>query len=107
MSIAAVSSMSDIDAAQIENQTYLLCSDIKRTFHHRKDIANIEGKKLLIARIRQFVCRKDAKAVGDALASILRTLDDVDTSKLQYKSAHAHKKRGGKVRKEATEIPCI
>ena len=94
-------------------RTNLRCRDIKQTFHGRKDIESIEGKKSLIARTRQWiesiVCRKDAKAVGDALASILRTLDDVDISKLQYKSIHAHnhKKRGKKVRKEATETPCI
>ena len=102
MSIATISLITDIDAAQIVNQLANLLS---------QDIANIEGKKSLIARTRQWiesiVHRKDAKAVGDALASILRTLDDVDTSKLQYKSIHAHQKRGKKVRKEATETPCI
>ena len=102
MSIATISLITDIDAAQIVNQLANLLS---------QDIANIEGKKSLIARTRQWiesiVHRKDAKAVGDALASILRTLDDVDISKLQYKSIHAHQKRGKKVRKEATETPCI
>ena len=112
MSVGAESSISDIEIAQIENQTNLLCSDIKRVFRRRKGASNndVEGKKLLIAKTRQWieliVCRKEEKAVGDALASILRTLDDVDASKLQYNiSAQAHKKR--KVRNKFSETsPC-